>query len=530
MNTSIPRPHCKETPTEYADRIGRWYSASISAEKQKSRGQYFTPIGVARFMAGSVKPVKRAVRILDPGAGAGILACAVCEHLVSSKIRPSEVVIEAWENDDALFPVLKRALVFVQRKLEANGVPTALKIRSNDFVLAYGHFLGNSLDLFASQISEPTFDIAISNPPYFKIAKSDPRALAAASVVHGQPNIYGLFMAIAARLLDRDGQLVTITPRSFASGPYFRMFREFFFEMMRPELLHVFESRTEAFRRDGVLQENIIMKAVKKPGWAAAGKFGQIVISSSARENDLLGPTQRKVPVGSVLDMTSRQKFLRIPITEKEDEVMKTVDSWPASLKSLGLSISTGRVVPFRALRFLSGGNLKGEFAPLLWMQNVRPMKVEWPVDVRNKPQYISSENGARALLVPRKTYVLLRRFSAKEEHRRLVAAPLFETQLDSDFIGLENHLNYIHRPNGSLSEEEACGLAVLYNTELLDTYFRAVNGNTQVSATELREIRLPDRDVIIEIGRRALAVKNAALTIEGLAALAYETLLVHEK
>jgi hypothetical protein len=35
-------------------------------------------------------------------------------------------------------------------------------------------------------------------------------------------------------------------------------------------------------------------------------------------------------------------------------------------------------------------------------------------------------------------------------------------------------------------------------------TYFRVVNGNTQVSATELRAMPLPPLKLIVEIGRRA--------------------------
>jgi adenine-specific DNA-methyltransferase len=104
---------------------------------------------------------------------------------------------------------------------------------------------------------------------------------------------------------------------------------------------------------------------------------------------------------------------------------------------------------------------------------------------------------------------VLLRRFSSKEEERRLVAAPLPREQLGTALVGLENHLNYIHRPNGELSVNEAWGLAVLYNSSILDLYFRAMNGSTQVSATELRTMPLPSLDVIRQIGRLARAAKD---------------------
>ena len=66
-----------------------------------------------------------------------------------------------------------------------------------------------------------------------------------------------------------------------------------------------------------------------------------------------------------------------------------------------------------------------------------------------------------------------------------------------------ENHLNYVHRPGGALSEDEAWGLAALHNSRLLDTWFRAVNGNTQVSATELRAMPLPAHGTNVALGQR---------------------------
>jgi adenine-specific DNA-methyltransferase len=104
-----------------------------------------------------------------------------------------------------------------------------------------------------------------------------------------------------------------------------------------------------------------------------------------------------------------------------------------------------------------------------------------------------------------------------------LIAAPLIGGRLPAHFLGLENHLNYIHRPNGTLSEEEVWGLAVLYNSAFFDAYFRALNGNTQVSATELRVMRLPPLEVIVEIGRRARACRNPWVEVENLARLAFQ-------
>ena len=104
---------------------------------------------------------------------------------------------------------------------------------------------------------------------------------------------------------------------------------------------------------------------------------------------------------------------------------------------------------------------------------------------------------------------VLLRRFSAKEEKRRLVAAPLFKTNLNSDLIGVVNHVNYIYRKDGKMTRHEANGIAALLNSSLFDRYFRISNGNTQVSATEIRAFPLPPIETIRTLGRRISGMRH---------------------
>ena len=72
---------------------------------------------------------------------------------------------------------------------------------------------------------------------------------------------------------------------------------------------------------------------------------------------------------------------------------------------------------------------------PLLWMQHVRPMRTDWPSSEAGKPQWIEITEESMKLLVEDATYVLMRRFSAKEEERRLVAAPLIRGSLNADVL-----------------------------------------------------------------------------------------------
>ena len=136
-------------------------------------------------------------------------------------------------------------------------------------------------------------------------------------------------------------------------------------------------------------------------------------------------------------------------------------------------------------------------------------MQFEWPVAKRNKPQYIQLCEETKSLLLPNKNYVFLRRFSAKDDKSRLVATPYFVDITQAEYIGVENHLNYIYRPKGHLERNEILGLSALLNSNLFDTYFRTFNGNINVSATELREMPLPPLEDIKQIGNQIILLND---------------------
>lgn len=485
------------SPVAFADAIGQAYVARKSADHRKSHGLYLTPSAVAAYMAAMIMP-RPSIRLLDPAAGAGILLCAAVEALINGSNPPAKIEITAYEIDPELVQCLQQSVANLTTWAKFAGVKIKADIRCADFILA---------EATALLANRPAFDAVIANPPYFKIGKNDPRAVAASSVVHGQPNIYGLFMAVSAALLVSGGDFVFITPRSFASGPYFRLFREEFFAMIRPVRTHVFGSRKDAFSRDEVLQENVILHGIHHPRWRGAKAKHRMTVSSSVGQSDLGRASHVDMCLTNILDDRKLAAPFRLPISQEDTAILDAVDRWTGSLKAYGMEISTGPVVPFRATEFLAE-KANGINVPLIWMNHVRAMDVHWPNGVR-KPQWIDHTPDSIRLLVPNNNYVILHRFSAKEEHRRLTAAPLLAGQLAGDMIGLENHLNYIHRPSGQLDEAETLGLAALYNSALMDGYFRCVNGNTQVSATELRAMPLPPLAEIKALSRHVKAAPD---------------------
>ena len=112
-------------------------------------------------------------------------------------------------------------------------------------------------------------------------------------------------------------------------------------------------------------------------------------------------------------------------------------------------------------------------------------MILEWPVSKPEKGQYIRIVNESKSVLIPNKNYIFLRRFSSKDDKSRLIAAPYFCNFIKSEYIGVENKVNYIYRPKGHLDRNEIVGLCALLNSTLFDLFFRIFNGNVNVSATE---------------------------------------------
>lgn len=484
----------------FSMRLQCGHESATARDDRLSKGQVFTPAPVCRFMAAMLCDLPASIKLLDPGAGVGSLSVAVCERVLRLT-APRVLEIHAYEADPRLIPLLRRNLDNSRKALADAGHVMRFTIHAEDFVLTHASLVDES-HLFGADAHRGSFDAAIINPPYYKISTESPHALAMSSIVHGQPNIYVLFMAIAAELLRPDGQLVAITPRSFCDGPYFRRFRRWFFGRVALRRIHLFDSRRDIF--PDVLQESVITVSERM------GAAAPTVAISTSHGRDI----PRRVPIHEgptplVMDDAHGNASVRIPATADDTRIMEAVASWPHRLANLGLRVSTGPVVSFRATRYLLPSAESEGAAPLILVNNVKPFTTTWPLPLKGKPQGIRICEGSHRLLVPTRNYVLVRRFSAKEERRRLTASCLLRTDFESESIGLENHLNYIYHAGRQLTVHETYGLAALFNSALLDRYFRALSGSTQVNASELRLLPLPSLGAIAALGRQIKALRD---------------------
>ncbi len=466
------------------------YRGDTCDEHKRSWGQFFTSPKIAEFMASLLDvPHGERVRILDPGAGTGVLGIAAVNNLL--RRWAGRVHLTAVEKEPGAAGILRESLAVAERIW---GERLQCSVIEDDFLELEHPRLGTK--------PLQSFDYAIGNPPYFKMSPTEDSG-------GNAPNAYARFIEVAIRMLASGGQLCFIIPRSFSSGYYFKRFRRRLHSVARLDHVHIFESRTDAFRDDGVLQENIIVMYRKTdlPN-------PSVTISSSQGEPDLAERAISVVPRSRVI-AESRDSSVFLPSSGRDIRVMDLVEGWTGTLASMRLEVSTGPVVPFRAEEFVRQ-TASASTVPLLWLQHVLPGAVTWPLAGGfRKPEHIERSAGPK-LLVANRTYVLIRRFSAKEDARRLVAGPYLAGRLPSDILGLENHLNFIHRPGGELSPSEAIGLAALLNSELIDSYFRISSGNTQVSATELRALPLPPVHILDAIATRVAGGQSADAAVSG--------------
>lgn len=464
-------------------------------DRQSELGQFFTPASVAALMARTSNLQLTHARLLDPGAGVGILAAAWIAHVCEQPAPPKQIAVTLYELDQDLLPFLHRTMDLCHELCVGADIEFTFEIRNEDFILAASRALNHGL--FST--SQPEFDAVILNPPYKKLASdSTERRLLRESGIETS-NLYTAFVGLALRCLKAGGELIAITPRSFCNGPYFTPFRKDLLRLASLTHLHLFDSRSTAFGGDDVLQENIVFRAVR-----GAPQVPELSVEWSQGGTDDAS-SRRAVPFEQVVHPTDADCFIHIAPDEWGGRVAELLGRLEGRLEALGLQVSTGRVVDFRVKSFLRAEPDSGTI-PLIYPTHLKDGAVVWPKDGSKKPNAIVNDPSITEQFNPTGVYVLVKRFSSKEERRRIVAAVFTPDAAAGEFVAFENHLNYIHRRGRSVPVRQARGLAAYLNSTLVDSYFRQFNGHTQVNATDLRKLPYPTLEQLERMADRVPA------------------------
>jgi adenine-specific DNA-methyltransferase len=487
-----PDSFSKKPLADVADQLLHQANAKLDRKRKSAMGQFMTPSPVSEFMASLFKETSGEIQLLDAGAGVGALTAAFVQRCCEGGKKPESIKSTAYEVEPVLLPYLRDMLEHCRESCEYAGIPFESDIHTEDFIEAGRNLFEENL--FASHQKQPSFSHVILNPPYKKMRSDGEHRLLLRSIGIETVNLYAAFVAIALKMLRPGGELVAITPRSFCNGPYFRPFRRFLLETAAIERIHVFESRDKAFAHDEVLQENIIFHLIK------GAVQGQVVISSTEHADFTGGMTIRHAGFNQIVKPDDPDMVIHVTPDERSVNIERRIKSLPCTLQELGLVVSTGPVVDFRLKAYLRMEPEEGTY-PLIYATHCEKGFVRWPFQSR-KPNAIADVEETGKWLFPNGWYTLTRRFSSKEEKRRIVATVHDPDRVPSARIGFENHLNLFHAGKKGLSPELAKGLALFLNSSLVDDYFRQFSGHTQVNATDLRMLRYPKHEQLEAWGR----------------------------
>lgn len=478
-----------------AENTQKFLSTKNRSERKKI-GQFFTDESTASFMAGLFELSKspKKISVLDPGAGSGILSAALIEE---AEIRSSieEIDLTLVENNIEVLEVLKEN---VQIMIEKTKLKVNIKIIEENYITMQSlEFSMGYSDSFSS------FDYVISNPPYKKILRNEAETVGMEKVISGAPNLYFLFMTLAIFNLKKNGELVFIVPRSWTSGAYFKKFREYFLSEGVIENIHLFVSRKDVFKGEKVLQETMIIRFVKK-------EAEPVNVNITSSENTEFKNLKRILAPYSIV-VHGENSYIFLPVDEFQIKVLKDVDSFKYILPTLGLKVKTGLTVDFRNRALLRKIPEKGTI-PLLYSSNISRGRIVFPSEA-DKEQYLKPDKNG--LIQKNKDYLLLKRLTSKEERRRLQVGIYLKEDLDVTHISTDNKLNFIERQDGGvLSRNAVYGLFCLFNSSLYDEYYRIMNGSTQVNATEINQIPVPDMEDIEFLGEKLINMNDLSTTV----------------
>jgi adenine-specific DNA-methyltransferase len=480
----------------------------VLAKNKTKYAQYFTPLSVAKIMVEMVELGYNTYNILDPGAGEGILSVLLIEHLIEKYDGIVQINLTAVEIDPLLIETLDSNLTRIKKYAESKEINLSYTIENVDFIEYAKKHLSKDLSLFGQLYENKLFDIVITNPPYKKINLGSEQRKELSKIKIETSNIYTAFIALSHRFVDYNGVLVAITPRSFANGTYFKSFRNNFFEWMRLDKIYIFHSRNKAFSKDKVLQENIIFSA--KKNFTAKS---EVKITTATDPEDPL-PLSFNVDHDLLVNPSDIDKVIHIPSDDQSLKIINHFLKLNNSLSDLNINVSTGPVVDFRSNEIIKDKS-SSKTIPLIYSFHFKDSIVSWPLERSRKPQYILNVKNAAPLPSENNYYVLCKRFSSKEEKKRIVAVLYDPTLVDAKSVAFENHVNFFHNNYKGLTESIAKGLTLYLNSTIVDQYFRIFNGHTQVNATDLRMLKYPSIEQLNRLAQNFEVIKTDQIKID---------------
>ena len=482
-------------------------TGKIIREKSKSEnirlGRLFTKKNTAALMADmvSLDPEKSAYTILDPGAGTGILSAAVIEHICKNAKNCKQIFLTCYENDPVFVPMLEDNLERIRKKCRHDyDVRLFVTVYEENYPIdVKNHYTVTYFDTV-----EDKFDIIICNPPEDLVEKNSPEAIGAGGISMLKLSLAFIFAKVAANHLEADGQMVIMLPTTFATADSLRAIRKEMASLLTIKKIHLFIGKLKNAKRAGPLRKKLIISYKKT--YAKEN----ILISTSA-ENPTADQITKLTPLPYGFVVDEADGSLTLPKSTEEMNIVNYINHFPETLASIGLKIHTGLIVDSKCKGIIFDKEIPGSI-PLIRLGAIKGAGVSFPAP-NVSGQYLMPVSTA--IFQKNKNLLLIKRVPAKSDDRFLKCALYFAAQRASNqYISTHNKLNYIDTadPKDELSARLAFGLFALLNSTIYDRYISIISKSKQINSKEMRELRLPPKHLIENMGMRLMAGKDTSV------------------
>lgn len=423
-----------------------------TASEKKKAGQIFTPLKMAKQLISLIDNFDSEMCVYaDAGTGTGILSAALLARHAKESLTPPKSLI-AYEKDERLHLDWNTNFFKISHSLGMN--KDSCKLQS-DFYKEASSILNTGRTLCGNKASR-----LVLNPPYKKLGSKDSLSLLLKEHGIHAPNHYAAFLGLSVKWLEDKGELLAIIPRSFFNGAYFKKFRNWLSSVMSIEHIVSYSSRSNF--GTNVLQENVCMY-LKKCKQRKVIRISHCANAETSPLHDLLIPQEQVL-----------KDVWLLPSTPGHMLALNENRNLPHTIKSLGLSVSTGAIEIHRAE-----------------CKNSRPVQVLYSRDFDSKgnltweevkkPRYFASNRGVYNLPADNSGFVVIKRISANDSGKnRLQPVWVSRKSTDLNEIGFDNHVQVFSYEGKPIPEKEGSRLIKFLNSKDTNLCISAISGTTQ--------------------------------------------------